>query len=56
MKEDTNLKCLKDPLTIDLVGESDQKLADGILLYATVSKIYEKPSTLGHLITEHHIK
>ncbi|XP_052207992.1 DEAD-box ATP-dependent RNA helicase 53, mitochondrial-like [Diospyros lotus] len=47
------LNYLKNPLTIDLVGESVQKLADGISLYAIASEIYEKPSVLGPLITEH---
>ncbi|XP_065852433.1 DEAD-box ATP-dependent RNA helicase 53, mitochondrial [Euphorbia lathyris] len=44
---------LKDPLTIDLVGDSDQKLADGITLYSIVSDTYAKASILGPLITEH---
>ncbi|KAJ8770338.1 hypothetical protein K2173_014948 [Erythroxylum novogranatense] len=44
---------LKDPLTIDLVGDSDKKLADGITLYSIASEMYEKPSILGPLITEH---
>ncbi|XP_011085434.1 DEAD-box ATP-dependent RNA helicase 53 [Sesamum indicum] len=46
-------KFLKDPVTIDLVGESDQKLADGISLYAITSDIREKPAIIGPLITEH---
>jgi len=46
-------KYLKDPLTIDLVGDSDQKLADGISLYAIVSEMFEKSSIIGPLITEH---
>ncbi|XP_058100353.1 DEAD-box ATP-dependent RNA helicase 53, mitochondrial-like [Magnolia sinica] len=46
-------KHLKDPLTIDLVGDSDQKLADGITLYSIASDTYGKPSILGPLITEH---
>ncbi|XP_050232774.1 DEAD-box ATP-dependent RNA helicase 53, mitochondrial-like [Mercurialis annua] len=44
---------LKDPLTIDLVGDSDKKLADGITLYSIVSDMYGKASILGPLITEH---
>lgn len=44
---------LKDPLTIDLVGDSDQKLAEGISLYSISSEMYEKPSVIGSLITEH---
>ncbi|XP_077243906.1 DEAD-box ATP-dependent RNA helicase 53, mitochondrial-like [Tasmannia lanceolata] len=46
-------KYLKDPLTIDLVGDSDQKLPEGISLYSIVSDMYGKPSILGPLITEH---
>ncbi|XP_043689533.1 DEAD-box ATP-dependent RNA helicase 9-like isoform X2 [Telopea speciosissima] len=46
-------KYLKDPLTIDLVGDSDQKLADGITLYSIVSDMYGKASIIGPLITEH---
>ncbi|KAF2305547.1 hypothetical protein P3X46_004749 [Hevea brasiliensis] len=44
---------LKDPLTIDLVGDSSTKLADGISLYSIASDTYEKASVLGPLITEH---
>ncbi|KAL0320014.1 UNVERIFIED_CONTAM: DEAD-box ATP-dependent RNA helicase 53, mitochondrial [Sesamum radiatum] len=47
-------KFLKDPVTIDLVGESDQKLADGISLYAITSDIREKPAIIGPLITVIH--
>ncbi|KAL6561312.1 DEAD-box ATP-dependent RNA helicase 53, mitochondrial [Orobanche minor] len=46
-------KFLKNPLTIDLVGESDQKLADGISLYSIASDMREKPAIIGPLITEH---
>ncbi|KAJ6741578.1 ATP-DEPENDENT RNA HELICASE DBP3 [Salix viminalis] len=46
-------KYLKDPLTIDLVGDSDKKLADGITLYSIASDMYAKASILGPLITEH---
>ncbi|KAL9373473.1 hypothetical protein Peur_033093 [Populus x canadensis] len=46
-------KYLKDPLTIDLVGDSDKKLADGITLYSIASDLYAKASILGPLITEH---
>eukprot|EP00262_Sarcandra_glabra_P000651 TRINITY_DN1078_c0_g2_i1.p1 TRINITY_DN1078_c0_g2~~TRINITY_DN1078_c0_g2_i1.p1 ORF type:complete len:665 (-),score=142.95 TRINITY_DN1078_c0_g2_i1:198-2192(-) len=46
-------KYLKDPLIIDLVGDSDQKLAEGITLYSIQSDMYGKPSILGPLITEH---
>ncbi|URD86733.1 DEAD-box ATP-dependent RNA helicase [Musa troglodytarum] len=44
---------LKDPVNIDLVGDSDQKLAEGITLYSIVSDNYAKPSILGPLIKEH---
>ncbi|XP_073058166.1 DEAD-box ATP-dependent RNA helicase 53, mitochondrial-like [Primulina eburnea] len=46
-------KFLKNPVTIDLVGESDQKLADGISLYAITADNREKPAIIGPLITEH---
>ncbi|KAA8526179.1 hypothetical protein F0562_008082 [Nyssa sinensis] len=46
-------KYLNNPLTIDLVGDSNQKLADGISLYAIVSEMHEKPSIIGPLIEEH---
>ncbi|KAA0063349.1 hypothetical protein IC582_015805 [Cucumis melo] len=44
---------LTNPLTIDLVGDSDQKLADGISLFSIVSETYGKASIIGPLITEH---
>nr|KYP38339.1 DEAD-box ATP-dependent RNA helicase 53 [Cajanus cajan] len=44
---------LNNPLTIDLVGDSDQKLADGISLYSIVSDLYTKAGILAPLITEH---
>ncbi|KAL0405176.1 UNVERIFIED_CONTAM: DEAD-box ATP-dependent RNA helicase 53, mitochondrial [Sesamum latifolium] len=40
-------------LNLSEVGESDQKLADGISLYAITSDIREKPAIIGPLITEH---
>ncbi|XP_022750771.1 DEAD-box ATP-dependent RNA helicase 53, mitochondrial-like isoform X1 [Durio zibethinus] len=46
-------KYLKNPLTIDLVGESDQKLAEGISLYSIAADMHRKASILGPLITEH---
>ncbi|XP_023762182.1 DEAD-box ATP-dependent RNA helicase 9, mitochondrial [Lactuca sativa] len=46
-------KFLKSPLTIDLVGDSDQKLADGITLYSIVADNRDKPSIIGPLIAEH---
>ncbi|XP_062107066.1 DEAD-box ATP-dependent RNA helicase 53, mitochondrial-like [Humulus lupulus] len=44
---------LKTPVNIDLVGDSDQKLADGISLYSIASDMQGKPSIIGPLITEH---
>ncbi|CAL0315856.1 unnamed protein product [Lupinus luteus] len=44
---------LKSPLTIDLVGDSDQKLADGITLYSIATDSYVKAGTLGPLVKEH---
>lgn len=44
---------LKDPVIIDLVGESDQKLPEGISLYSIASENYGKSSILGTLIKEH---
>ncbi|KAH6756928.1 putative mitochondrial RNA helicase 2 [Perilla frutescens var. hirtella] len=46
-------KFLKSPVTVDLVGDSDQKLADGISLYSIVADNRQKPAMLGPLITEH---
>ncbi|GMI99302.1 putative mitochondrial RNA helicase 2 [Hibiscus trionum] len=46
-------KQLKNPLTIDLVGDSDQKLAEGISLYSVAADMHGKASILGPLITEH---
>ncbi|XP_039009830.1 DEAD-box ATP-dependent RNA helicase 53, mitochondrial-like isoform X2 [Hibiscus syriacus] len=46
-------KHLKNPLTIDLVGEDDQKLAEGISLYSVAADSRGKASILGPLITEH---
>uniref|UniRef100_A0A1D1YYG9 DEAD-box ATP-dependent RNA helicase 53 n=1 Tax=Anthurium amnicola TaxID=1678845 RepID=A0A1D1YYG9_9ARAE len=44
---------LRDPLTIDLVGDSDQKLPEGITVYSIASENYGKASIVGPLITEH---
>ncbi|CAI8586734.1 unnamed protein product [Vicia faba] len=44
---------LKDPITIDLVGDSDQKLADGISLFSVASDAYVKAGILVPLIKEH---
>ncbi|EPS73227.1 hypothetical protein M569_01530, partial [Genlisea aurea] len=46
-------KFLKNPVTIDLVGESDQKLADGISLFSIASDVREKPAIIGPLFTAH---
>ncbi|KAF8732302.1 hypothetical protein HU200_016284 [Digitaria exilis] len=46
-------KYLKDPVIIDLVGDSDQKLPEGISLYSIASDSFGKPSILGPLIKEH---
>ncbi|EYU43162.1 hypothetical protein ABFS82_08G119800 [Erythranthe guttata] len=46
-------KFLKNPLTVDLVGDSDQKLADGISLYSIAADMREKQAIIGSLITEH---
>uniref|UniRef100_A0A0D9WVE3 RNA helicase n=1 Tax=Leersia perrieri TaxID=77586 RepID=A0A0D9WVE3_9ORYZ len=46
-------KYLKDPVIIDLVGDEDQKLPEGISLYSIASEHYGKPSILGPLIKEH---
>ncbi|KAK1393415.1 DEAD-box ATP-dependent RNA helicase 53 [Heracleum sosnowskyi] len=46
-------KYLKNPLTIDLVGEDNQKLAEGITIYSIVSDMHDKPGILGPLVTEH---
>ncbi|CAI0439826.1 unnamed protein product [Linum tenue] len=44
---------LTNPLTIDLVGDSDKKLADGITLYSIASESYQKAGVLAPLIAEH---
>ncbi|CAN8258475.1 unnamed protein product [Cochlearia groenlandica] len=46
-------KYLNDPLTIDLVGDSDQKLADGITTYSIIADSYGRASIIGPLVTEH---
>ncbi|KAF5180468.1 Dead-box atp-dependent rna helicase [Thalictrum thalictroides] len=46
-------KFLKDPLVIDLVGDSDQKLADGISLYSVVSTSSGKENMLPTLISKY---
>ncbi|ONK61416.1 uncharacterized protein A4U43_C08F29680 [Asparagus officinalis] len=44
-------KYLDNPLTIDLVGDQDEKLAEGIKLYALPSTVTSKRSVLSDLIT-----
>ncbi|KAG8083755.1 hypothetical protein GUJ93_ZPchr0016g2612 [Zizania palustris] len=46
-------KYLKDPVIIDLVGDTDQKLPEGISLYSIASEYYGKTSILGPLIKEY---
>ncbi|KAK2982150.1 hypothetical protein RJ640_028721 [Escallonia rubra] len=46
-------KYLNSPLVIDLVGNSDQKLAEGITLYSIVSEMNQRSAIVGPLITEH---
>ncbi|PVH63214.1 hypothetical protein PAHAL_3G495000 [Panicum hallii] len=46
-------KYLNNPVTVDLVGEDDQKLAEGISLFSISSENREKPAVLGELIKEH---
>ncbi|XP_019182259.1 PREDICTED: DEAD-box ATP-dependent RNA helicase 53-like isoform X2 [Ipomoea nil] len=46
-------KFLRNPVHIDLVGDSDQKLADGISLYSIACQMHSRPAILGPLITEH---
>ncbi|KAF4363120.1 hypothetical protein F8388_009786 [Cannabis sativa] len=44
-------KHLDNPMTIDLVGEQDEKLAEGIKLYALSTTATSKRTILGDLIT-----
>ncbi|PKI44604.1 hypothetical protein CRG98_034959 [Punica granatum] len=46
-------KYLNNPLTIDLVGDDDQKLAEGISLYSIPAAMQGKASIIGPLFTEH---
>ncbi|KFK39521.1 hypothetical protein AALP_AA3G255300 [Arabis alpina] len=46
-------KYLNNPLTIDLVGDSDQKLADGITMFSIAADSYGRASIIGPLVTEH---
>ncbi|KAL9263195.1 DEAD-box ATP-dependent RNA helicase 53, mitochondrial-like protein [Drosera capensis] len=46
-------KYLNDPLTVDLVGDSDQKLADGISLYSISANHGAKGAIIPSLVKEH---
>ncbi|KAF7070450.1 hypothetical protein CFC21_075972 [Triticum aestivum] len=46
-------KYLKDPVIVDLVGEDDQKLAEGISLLSIATENHAKPAVLGQLIQDH---
>ncbi|KAI4305989.1 hypothetical protein L6164_029309 [Bauhinia variegata] len=46
-------KYLNDPVIIDLVGDSDQKLADGISLFSIESDMRTKAGIIAPLVTEH---
>ncbi|KAL9244282.1 hypothetical protein vseg_018077 [Gypsophila vaccaria] len=46
-------KYLNNPLTIDLVGDSDQKLAEGISLNSIVVDCRSKAGVIGPLFTEY---
>ncbi|PKA49135.1 DEAD-box ATP-dependent RNA helicase 53 [Apostasia shenzhenica] len=48
---DLSRKFMRDPVVIDLVGDSDQKLADGISLYSVSSTTHNKQSLLPSLIS-----
>ncbi|KAM7271498.1 hypothetical protein ACFE04_030712 [Oxalis oulophora] len=51
--KDLTRKYLNNPLTIDLVGDSNQKLADGISLCSIEVDSYSRAGTISPLITEH---
>ncbi|KAG0481336.1 hypothetical protein HPP92_012194 [Vanilla planifolia] len=46
-------KYLNNPVIVDLVGDAEQKLAEGISLFSVASDNYGKPSILGPLIKGH---
>ncbi|KAJ0975950.1 hypothetical protein J5N97_017915 [Dioscorea zingiberensis] len=50
---DLSRKYLTNPLVIDLVGESEQKLADGISLYSVASTALNKQNLLPTLISRY---
>lgn len=50
---DLSRKYLKNPLVVDLVGDSDQKLADGISLFSVSSANANKQSLLPTLISRY---
>ncbi|ONK64358.1 uncharacterized protein A4U43_C07F24980 [Asparagus officinalis] len=50
---DLSRKFLRDPLVVDLVGKSDQKLAEGITLYSIASSNSNKQNLLPTLISKY---
>ncbi|CAM0948911.1 unnamed protein product [Alopecurus aequalis] len=46
-------KYLKSPVVVDLVGQDDQKLAEGITLLTIATENHAKPAVLGELIKDH---
>uniref|UniRef100_A0ACD5ZTE9 Uncharacterized protein n=1 Tax=Avena sativa TaxID=4498 RepID=A0ACD5ZTE9_AVESA len=46
-------KYLKSPVIVDLVGQDDQKLAEGITLYTIATENHAKPAVLQQLIKDH---
>uniref|UniRef100_A0ACD5XMD4 Uncharacterized protein n=1 Tax=Avena sativa TaxID=4498 RepID=A0ACD5XMD4_AVESA len=46
-------KYLKSPVIVDLVGQDDQKLAEGITLYTIATENHSKPAVLQQLIKDH---
>ncbi|KAL1208228.1 DEAD-box ATP-dependent RNA helicase 9 [Cardamine amara subsp. amara] len=44
-------KYLNNSLTIDLVGDSDQKLADGITMFSITADSYGRASIIAPLVT-----
>ncbi|KAL8152220.1 hypothetical protein V2J09_009980, partial [Rumex salicifolius] len=46
-------KYLNDPMTVDLVGNSDQKLADGISLHSIVTDHRSRGAIIQTLVSEH---
>ncbi|KAK9109181.1 hypothetical protein Sjap_017241 [Stephania japonica] len=50
---DLSKKYLRDPLVVDLVGDSDQKLANGISLYSVQSTSSGKENILPQLVSKY---